>query len=97
LVSKEAVTFLKKSNQKTFANWAPGGFTSTVQVSKSFLLLFFKKEALSYFPFYCHHNAIKSSQQIIVQIATPLLVNKEGFRRCAAPGHSPPPLCSVSR
>jgi hypothetical protein len=40
---------LKKSNQKTFANWAPGDFTSTVQVSKSFLLLFFKKEALAFY------------------------------------------------
>jgi hypothetical protein len=40
---------LKKSNQKTFA---PGGFGNGVakaRRSKSFLLLFFKKEALAFF------------------------------------------------
>jgi hypothetical protein len=49
--AKEAVTFLKKNNQKTFANWAPGGENSKVQISKSFLVLFFKKEALAFFRF----------------------------------------------
>jgi hypothetical protein len=40
---------LKKSNQKTFANWATGGGTNTVQVSRSFFASFFsKKEALTY-------------------------------------------------
>jgi hypothetical protein len=41
---------LKKRYQKTFANWAPGGETSTVQMSKSFFASFFsKKEALAFF------------------------------------------------
>jgi hypothetical protein len=44
---KQAVTFLKKSNQKTFAELRALAMTSpTPAVSKSFLLLFFKKEAL---------------------------------------------------
>jgi hypothetical protein len=50
LSRKEEVTFLKKSNQKTFA---PGGFSpagASARRSKSFLLLFFKKEALTFFP-----------------------------------------------
>jgi hypothetical protein len=45
---------LKKSAQKTFANWAPGVETSTVQVEpKVFWLLFFKK-VTAFFPLICH-------------------------------------------
>jgi hypothetical protein len=45
--SKKAVTFLKKSNQKTFGNLGLGRFQRHGLGSKSFLLLFFKKEVLS--------------------------------------------------
>jgi hypothetical protein len=40
--------FLKKSAQKTFAIWATGGFTSTVQRNQSFFasFLFTKKKIL---------------------------------------------------
>jgi hypothetical protein len=45
--SKEAAAFLKKSGAKNFwLLWARGVTTSTAQINKSFLLLFFKKEAL---------------------------------------------------
>jgi hypothetical protein len=42
--------FFEKKKQKTFANWAPGFETSTVQISGSFLVLFFKKELLACLP-----------------------------------------------
>jgi hypothetical protein len=49
--SKKAVTFLKKSNQQTFTIPRPlSGHSLAAQrpgTTKSFLLLFFKKEALS--------------------------------------------------
>jgi hypothetical protein len=45
---KQAVTFLKKSNQKTSANWAHVRFVAQVSVNKSFFASFFaKKEALT--------------------------------------------------
>jgi hypothetical protein len=40
---------LKKSNQKTFAKLDRAGENTWGPVSKSFLLLFFKKEALAFF------------------------------------------------
>jgi hypothetical protein len=40
--------FFEKKNQKTFAPLDRAGGNATGPVSKSFLLLFFKKEALSY-------------------------------------------------
>jgi hypothetical protein len=43
LLGKKEVTFLKKSNQKTFANWPPGGSTSAVQDQKFFGYFFEKK------------------------------------------------------
>jgi hypothetical protein len=45
---REASTsfFEKKEAKKLLLNWASGRETSTVQFSKSFLLLFFKKEGL---------------------------------------------------
>jgi hypothetical protein len=45
---KQAILFLKKT-KKIFSIRATGRFTSTVYNSKSFLLLFFKKAALSFF------------------------------------------------
>jgi len=45
--SKKGVTFLKKSNQKTFGFETTPVKTSVAQMTKSFLLLFFKKEVLS--------------------------------------------------
>jgi hypothetical protein len=48
MVKKEAVTFLKKSNQKTFAQLDRGVFNAWGPVSKSFFASFFsKKEALA--------------------------------------------------
>jgi hypothetical protein len=44
---KEEVTFLKKSNQKTFGPGGAGPAVANARRSKSFLLLFFKKEALT--------------------------------------------------
>jgi hypothetical protein len=38
---------LVKTKQEDFLIWGMGGFTGTVQVKKSFLLLFFKKEVLA--------------------------------------------------
>jgi hypothetical protein len=40
--------FFEKKNQKTFVNLARAGFTHVVLRSKSFLLLFFKKEVLAF-------------------------------------------------
>jgi hypothetical protein len=48
LFCAKAVTFLKKSNQKTFAPAGFGPGVAPARRTKSFLLLFFKKEA---FPF----------------------------------------------
>jgi hypothetical protein len=46
---KKAVTFLKKSNQKTFDNLDRAVFTAWGPVCKSFFASFFsKKEALAY-------------------------------------------------
>jgi hypothetical protein len=45
---KEEVTFLKKSNQKTFLLLGPGAFSTPREAEqKSFLVLFFKKERLA--------------------------------------------------
>jgi NitT/TauT family transport system permease protein len=44
-----SASFLKKRSKKLLLNWAGGGETSAVQINKSFLLLFFKKEALAFF------------------------------------------------
>jgi hypothetical protein len=41
-------SFLKKRSKKLLLIWATGVATSTVQVNKSFLLLFFKKEVLAF-------------------------------------------------
>jgi hypothetical protein len=46
---KQEVTFLKKSNQKTFGPAGAGPAVAKALRSKSFLLLFFKKEALSFY------------------------------------------------
>jgi hypothetical protein len=43
---KQAALF-EKSAQKLLLIWAIGGFTSTVQMKRSFLVLFFKKELLA--------------------------------------------------
>jgi len=43
---KQAVTFLKKSNQKTFAHCGRWRWRCQRPQDQSFLLLFFKKEAL---------------------------------------------------
>jgi hypothetical protein len=40
---------LKKSNQKTLATLDRAGVSAWGSVGKSFLLLFFKKEALTFF------------------------------------------------
>jgi hypothetical protein len=40
--------FFKKKNQKTFDSLASGAARSRHQINKSFLLLFFKKEVLSF-------------------------------------------------
>jgi hypothetical protein len=40
---------LKKAAQKLLLLWASGRETSTAQFRKSFLLLFFKKEAFPFF------------------------------------------------
>jgi hypothetical protein len=45
---KQAVTFLKKSNQKTFGPAGAGARLPRPAVNESFLLLFFKKEALAF-------------------------------------------------
>jgi hypothetical protein len=42
--------FFEKKNQKTFANWPPGVSTPGAKTNKNFLLLFYKKEVLTYFP-----------------------------------------------
>jgi hypothetical protein len=48
---KEALLFFeKKRSKKNFATLDRAGFTATGPFSKSFLLLFFKKEALSSLP-----------------------------------------------
>jgi hypothetical protein len=41
--------FFEKKKQKTFANWGPWQARANARRTKSFLLLFFKKEALSSF------------------------------------------------
>jgi hypothetical protein len=38
-------SFLKKRTKKLFLFWAKGGFTSTVQINKSFCALFLKSAA----------------------------------------------------
>jgi len=53
LKRKKEVTFLKKSNQKTFAHCGPWHARANTRRTESFLLpqagsLFFKQEALSY-------------------------------------------------
>jgi hypothetical protein len=45
--------FEKKEAKKLSLLWAGAAFTSTHQFSKSFLLLFFKKEALSDCTIFC--------------------------------------------
>jgi hypothetical protein len=47
---------LKKSNQKTFAPAGFGAGVAKARRSESFLLLFFKKEALA-FTLYCRTSA----------------------------------------
>jgi hypothetical protein len=47
LLDKKVAAF-KKAAQKFLLLWAPGVETGTAQSSKSFLLLFFKKEALPF-------------------------------------------------
>jgi hypothetical protein len=46
--------FLERKNQRTFIYWRracnPVGTMVQMRVDKSFLLLFFKKEGLPYFP-----------------------------------------------
>jgi hypothetical protein len=42
--------FIEKKNQKTFTTFEPGYWNTTGQISKSFLLLFFKKEVLPSYP-----------------------------------------------
>jgi len=50
-VKKAASTsFLKKRSKKLLLICAMAGSTISVQIDKSFLLLFFKKEVLAYFP-----------------------------------------------
>jgi hypothetical protein len=50
--SKKARTsFLKKRSKKLLLNWANGGFTSAVQITKSFLRAFFQKSAAFFLPF----------------------------------------------
>jgi hypothetical protein len=43
-VSKQAVLFLKKKNQKNFYPFGTRAVATRVPVDKSFLLLFFRKE-----------------------------------------------------
>jgi len=45
---KQEVAFLKKSSAKDFCSWAAGRFHLRGLKSESFLLLFFKKEALAF-------------------------------------------------
>jgi hypothetical protein len=45
---RQEISILKKAAQKLLLIWAHGGETSTGPVQKSFLLLFFKKEALPF-------------------------------------------------
>jgi hypothetical protein len=45
---EESMFFFEKKNQKTFAPWAEPVRKGRSQTSKSFLLLFFKKEGLDY-------------------------------------------------
>jgi len=47
-IRKAKCSFLKKRTKKLLLFWAWGCFTSSVYVRRSFLLLFFKKEALSF-------------------------------------------------
>jgi len=48
---KTSASFLKKRSKKLLLLWPGGGETSTVQFSKSFLVLFFKKEHLPSFAY----------------------------------------------
>jgi hypothetical protein len=45
--ARKVLLFLKKKKQKDFCSLAPCGFGYRVQMGKSFLVLFFKKERLS--------------------------------------------------
>jgi hypothetical protein len=44
---KKKEALFEKSAQKLLLIWATGVFTSAVQIHKSFLVLFFKKEPLA--------------------------------------------------
>jgi hypothetical protein len=46
-LGKKELLFLKKKKQKNFCSWGLWHAPATARSSKSFLLLFFKKEALS--------------------------------------------------
>jgi hypothetical protein len=47
---KARSSFLKQASKKLLLIWAAGCFTSAVQVSKSFLRVFFQKSATFFLP-----------------------------------------------
>jgi hypothetical protein len=49
LGGKASTSFLKKRSKKLLLNWVGGGETGADRITKSFLVLFFKKERLAYF------------------------------------------------